>query len=325
MSQNLGRLERIALRDIWKTEDQDFTPWLAKEENLAVLGETLGMELELKAQEKHVGPFRADILCVDTDDASYVLVENQLEKTNHSHLGQLMTYAAGLHTVTIVWIAEKFTDEHQAAMNWLNEITDTKFRFFGLEIELWRIGNSLAAPKFNIVSKPNDWSRSIVKSVEQGDWTPAQKLYYGFWDYFSKYLVKDDPSSSPRAPFAQSWMIFGVGRTGTSLFGILKFVDNKIGVRFQTGGEKKEAFYDLLYSQKEEIEAELGFSLDWKRMDGKKYSQVSYLQDANLADNSQWEDYCGWIKIHLDKLDEVFRPRVKNLNVEDWESQPSED
>ena len=310
MSQNLGRLERIALRDIWKTEDQDFTPWLAEEENLAVLGETLGMELELKAQEKHVGPFRADILCVNADDASYVLVENQLEKTNHAHLGQLMTYAAGLHTVAIVWIAEKFTDEHQAAMNWLNEITDTKFRFFGLEIELWRIGNSLAAPKFNIVAKPNDWSRSIVKSVEQGDWTPAQKLYYEFWDYFCKYLHKDNPSGRPRTPPAQHWMSFAIGRVGAKLVGLLRSSDNRIGVRFQTEDENKEIFYDLLRPQKEEIEAELGFSLDWKRLDGRRYAQASYFREADLEDRSQWEDYCEWMKIHLDKLDEVFRPRV---------------
>ena len=164
---DLGRLERVDLRNIWTTEAQDFTPWLAREINLAILSETLNMDLETAGEEESVGPFRADILCRDTLDDSWVLIENQLERTDHTHLGQLLTYAAGLQTVTIVWVAANFTDEHRAALDWLNEITDDRFRFFGLEVELWRIGNSLAAPKFNIVAKPNEWTRSVGKATRR--------------------------------------------------------------------------------------------------------------------------------------------------------------
>ena len=156
----LGRLERINLKDIWAHEAQDFTPWLAEETNLTLLSDTLGIDLEVEAVEQNVGPFRADILCKDTLSDRWVLIENQLEQTDHGHLGQLMTYAAGLDAVTIVWIAARIRDEHRAAMDWLNEITDSEVRFFALEVELWRIGTSPAAPKFNVVSKPNDWSRS---------------------------------------------------------------------------------------------------------------------------------------------------------------------
>ena len=146
----LGRLEKDDLRTIFASEAGDFTPWLAKEENLLLLGQTIGFELVLEAQEKSVGPFRADVLCKDTATEHWVLIENQLERTDHTHLGQLITYAAGLKTVTIVWIASPFTEEHRAALDWLNEITDNRFNFFGLEIELWRIGNSPVAPKFNM-------------------------------------------------------------------------------------------------------------------------------------------------------------------------------
>ena len=163
----MGRLERVALRDIWTTEAQDFTPWLALPENLAVLSETLNMDLETAGQEESVGLFRADILCRNTLDDSWVLIENQLERTDHTHLGQLLTYAAGLQTVTIIWVAATFTDEHRAALDWLNEITDARFRFFGLEVELWKIGNSPAAPKFNIVAKPNEWTRSVGKATRR--------------------------------------------------------------------------------------------------------------------------------------------------------------
>ena len=165
-TQGLGRLEPVVdLRSIWATEDQDFTPWLAQSENLIILSDTLGMEVATEGTEQGVGPFRADILCRNTQDDSLVLIENQLERTDHNHLGQLLTYAAGLQTVTIIWVAAIFTDEHRAAVDWLNEITDERFRFFGLEIELWRIGDSVAAPKFNVVAKPNEWTRFVGKAT----------------------------------------------------------------------------------------------------------------------------------------------------------------
>jgi len=132
-TKNLGRLHKVDLREAWTSESIDFTPWLAQEDNLKLLGEVIGIELELESQEKEVGPFRADILCKNTANDSWVLIENQLARTDHSHLGQLITYAAGLNAVTIVWIAERFTQEHRAAMDWLNERTDEKINLFGLQ------------------------------------------------------------------------------------------------------------------------------------------------------------------------------------------------
>lgn len=167
--ENLARLEPVVdLQTVWKNEAQDFTPWLAREENLALLGETIGMELEFEAQEKDVGPFRADLLCRDTVTNELVLIENQLERTNHTHLGQLVTYAAGLGARTIVWIADRFRDEHRAAMDWLNENTKEDINFFGLEVELWRIGNSAIAPRFNVISKPNTWTKRVEASKRLG-------------------------------------------------------------------------------------------------------------------------------------------------------------
>ena len=163
----LGRLEQIDLREAWESEPGHFTPWLAQDENLRLLGETIGIDLECEAQEKKVGLFRADILCKNMATDEWVLIENQLERSDHTHLGQLLTYAAGLNTVTIVWIARQFTDEHRAALDWLNEHTSDKISFFALEVELWRIGDSPIAPKFNIVCKPNDWTRTVQRVVKR--------------------------------------------------------------------------------------------------------------------------------------------------------------
>ena len=116
----LGRLERADLRSAWVSESGEFTPWLAEEGNLALLGDAIGLELELEAREKEVGPFRADILCKDTATGHWVIVENQLERTDHTHLGQLLVYAAGLRAVTIVWIAQRFTEEHGSVLDWLD-------------------------------------------------------------------------------------------------------------------------------------------------------------------------------------------------------------
>src|SRR3989339_1840861 len=187
----LGRLEQVDLRNIWSSESEQFTPWLAQEENLKLLGNAIGIELELEAQEKNVGPFRADILCKDTATDHWVLIENQLEKTDHIHLGQLLTYASGLKAVSIVWLARKFTEEHRAALDWLNEITDDQFNFFGLEVELWRIGDSPIAPKFNIVSKPNDWSKTVAvgaREVKTTGLSDKKILQRDFWVAFTDYV-----------------------------------------------------------------------------------------------------------------------------------------
>ncbi len=167
MSQ-FGRLTQLQLREYWTDEASDFTPWLAEEENIALVGDSIGLNIEVEAQEHNVGPFSADILCRDIDTENWVLIENQLESTDHKHLGQLLTYAAGLDAVTIVWIAKSFTDEHRAALDWLNRITDEAFSFFGLEIELWQIGDSAVAPKLNMISHPNDWQRTISRTVDRG-------------------------------------------------------------------------------------------------------------------------------------------------------------
>src|SRR3954449_13170506 len=189
----LGRLERVELRDVWISEATSFTPWLARPDNLLVLAEALGIDLELEAQEKAVGPFRADLLCKDIGTDRWVLIENQLEKTDHTHLGQLLTYASGLEAATIVWIAARFTEEHRSTLDWLNKITDDSFRFFGLEVELWRIGDSPAAPKFNIVSKPNDWSQSVARgarAIVETELSETRVMQREYWEAFQGVLKR---------------------------------------------------------------------------------------------------------------------------------------
>lgn len=155
----IATLQRMNLRDVWVDEAISFTPWIA--ENIHLIGDILGTQLEVQDQEKRVGAFRSDIVATDTNTGQIVLIENQLERTDHSHLGQIITYASGLRANTIVWIASEFRDEHRAALDWMNEFSVTGMRFFGLEVEVWCIENSSPAVKFSVVCKPNNWKRQL--------------------------------------------------------------------------------------------------------------------------------------------------------------------
>jgi hypothetical protein len=321
-STTLGRLEKIDLRDIWATEAQDFTPWLASEENLAVLANAINIDLEFEAQEKNVGPFRADILCRNTDDGSWVLIENQLERTDHSHLGQLMTYAAGLHAVTIVWIAAEFNEQHRASLDWLNEITDESFRFFGLEVELWRIDGSAAAPKFNVVSKPNNWSRQIsqaAKRISAGDLSDTKIQQLKYWTVFAESLRNANSPVTPQKPPPQHWYNFGIGRTDFKLVTTVNSSRNRIGAEMFMGANEAKSYFHLLHKDRGEIETVIGYALDWQELPDKKGSRVAiYLEDVEPTDETKWPEQHAWLRDKLEMLDSQFRNRIRALNAEDW-------
>ena len=313
----LGRLEKIDLRDIWKTEDQDFTPWLAREDNISLLADTLGLELEVEAQEKEVGPFRADILCKDIRNDSWVLIENQLERTDHRHLGQLITYAAGLKAVTIVWVAAKFTEEHRAALDWLNSVTGDDFRFFALEVELWRIGESPAAPKFNIVSKPNEWSKTVgaaTRRIEAEALTETKQMQLAFWEQLHAEL-QSHPGIRTQKPRPQHWTNLPIGRSGARLGAILNTREERIAVELYLGDDNAAAFFQELEDSKVEIEAELGFSVIWKPLPEKRACRIIfYHESCPLDDMARWHEYRSWLISNLEAFDRVFRPRVKLLD-----------
>ncbi len=312
----LSRLERVALRTVWTTEAQDFTPWLAQSKNLAVLSETLGMELATEGTEQGVGPFRADILCRDTQDDSLVLIENQLERTDHNHLGQLLTYAAGLQTVTIIWVSATFTDEHRAALDWLNEITDDRFRFFGLEIELWRIDKSDPAPKFNIVSRPNNWSKTTQQIINK-EISSGGLQHQRFWTRLREHL--DETASRiklTRMPRPQHYANFGIGKSGFRLAAVRYSQEKHISVQLQLRSSDAKAHFGPLQQMRPEIENEIGRTLTWlEQPDSNLYSRVSLNYDCDPTDEENWSEQISWIADTLQKFDLAFRQRVKDIDA----------
>lgn len=320
----LGRFTRIDLRDIWTSEATDFTPWLAQPENLAVLGETLDIDLEVEAQEKAVGPFRADLLCKDISTDTWVLVENQLERTDHNHLGQLLTYASGLQAVTVIWIAALFTEEHRATLDWLNKITDESFRFFGLEVELWRIEDSPAAPKFNIVSKPNDWSRSVAqaaRAIDDAELSETRITQRKYWA--ALHTILDSvvgPVSGNKKPQPQSWMNYGIGRSGFYLGAVMIRQKNQIRAELYISGDSAKAFFGLLERQKNEIEQELGYPLEWEQLPARRDCRISYyLNDVDPEDDADWPRQQEWLAKRLNDMHRVLTDRVRALDADAWQ------
>lgn len=314
---DLGRLERVDLRDIWKDEARDFTPWLARPENLELLADTLRLELDTDTveTEKDVGSFRADILCQETGSDDQVLIENQLGPTDHAHLGQLLTYAAGLSAVTVVWIAERFVEEHRAALDRLNQITHKKFRFFGVEIKLWRIGKSLPAPMFNIVSKPNDWSREVERKAGRAPLTEKQKeqkeKQKEYWTEFHKVLNRvGGPVSGDRKSQPESFMDYY--SVGPKLCVRAMMAPSKNCITTRLAGTNAKVFFSRLEPQRAEIEQEAGFPLEWE-----DYRIVHRLDNVDPLDEEGWPRQHEWLAHSLNAMHRVFSPRIQDLDPGD--------
>jgi hypothetical protein len=316
----LGKLEKVELRSIWPDEAQHFTPWLARPENIRVLGETLGMDLEVAGQEVSVGPFSADILCSDSSDGSKVVIENQIGPTDHTHMGQILTYAAGLGATTLIWIAARFRDEHRAVLDWLNEHTEENIAVFGLEIELWRIGDSQPAPKFNIVSKPNDWSK-VVRSSNgaDGQVSAHKQLQLEFWQAMREYAAEHGQIRMQK-PAPQHWSTIGVGRSGFHLSAIVSTWSSESG---RTGPEIRvdlvmnspnaKQHFEQLHAMRDSLSSLMNTKLIWSNSEDAKSAKVSVRTESDFTDRSKWREQFVWLLDHMKLMRDVFGPVIRNL------------
>lgn len=310
----LGRLEKLDLRTFWKREATEFTPWLAKEENIQLLSETIGIELEVQSQEESVGPFSADILCKDTINDHFVLIENQLERTDHVHLGQLMTYAAGLDAVTIIWIAQKFTEEHRAALDWLNRITEETFNFFGIEIELYKIGESDPAPMFNLVSKPNDWTKQVKKSASVQNKSNTKLLQQEYWQGLKEYIESNKSFVKMQNPLPQHWTNIAIGRSNFNLSALVNSRDNLLSIWLNIGGDEAKDNFEKLYKLAyEESLIKVDGHLIWDKMEGKKMSAVILRTSGNFTQQTDWTNQFKWFKENLEKFTKYFKPIITKI------------
>ena len=315
-SNSLGSLESVDLRKIWPNEESDFTPWLAEQGNLELLGDALGMSLDFPAREVAVGPFSADILCQNTETDGKVVVENQLEDADHDHLGKLLTYAAHFNARIVVWIAKRFDDQHRAALDWLNEVSEAGTRFFGLEIEVWRIGDSAPAPKLNVVARPNDWTKGD-KSVQP--LTSTQQMQLEFWTGFAEFVSRNGKTvkkiNSPK-PLSQLG-VSGVGKGGFYLVGVVSTWSEAGGHELRAelviSGDNATHYFDLLHQERERIDEEIREDLVWHNPIGVQQRKISSRLATDFDDPDRRTEQYSWLLGRLEALHKVMAPRVQAL------------
>jgi len=282
----LGKLEEVDIRKVWPHEQYDFSKWLATEENIKELGDALNLSLTDVETEKFVGNYRCDILCKDEITGKMVLIENQLEPTNHDHLGKIITYASGLDAAVVVWIVASARDEHASAIEWLNKHTDDEISFFLMEVHAYKIGESDPAPQFKIIEQPNDFVK-IVKAVSKNtDMNESQKNRLEFWTQFNEVVDSKGKPFNKRKATTDHWYNVAIGSSDASISIDLVNKEHKIRVSLWINDNKD--IFDALLQKKDEIEEALGFTLEWNRLDNKKASYIcTYIKglDFKKQDN----------------------------------------
>ena len=308
---NLGKIEQVSnLRDTWPNEAQNFTPWLA--ENLDQLGDALGMELDLQQIEAAVGGYSLDILATDLNGNRPVIIENQLETTDHVHLGQLLTYAAGFDAEAIVWVTKEFRDEHRQALDWLNQRTGEETRFFGVVVELWRIGNSPLAPHFRLVATPNDWGKK--KTGGAGSTSERSERYRSFFQSPIESLPKQKFNTARNAR-GRSWFSFPTGFRGTSYAAAFTSGNQvKVELYIDIGtAEQNLALLEDLKSLGSEFELTLG-KLDWQRLDSRRACRVALNRSGSIDGGAgELAELQVWMSDNLVRFKELFEPLLSEL------------
>ncbi len=287
----LGKMEQISdLRAIWPHEAYDFSKWLSKEENLAMLSDSIGIDVVLEELESPVGDFSVDLYAYEEGTNRRIVIENQLEDTNHDHLGKIITYASGKGAEVVIWIVKRARDEHKQAIEWLNQHTDENIGFFLLEIELWKINDSLPAPKFNVIERPNDWAKTMKAS---DGLSPTKKLQAEFWTAYVDYAFKQSEFSeifSKRKVQPQHWYDLSMGNASCHLSLTINSRQKRLGADIYIPDDK--AFFEKLRVHQKGIESELGTDLEW--ITASKACRILAVTSGDLQKRSEWIRYFDW-------------------------------
>lgn len=285
----LGRLTEVNVRELWPHEQYDFSNWLAKEENIELLSETVGLTLADVNKEVYVGAYRCDLVAKDETTGIKVIIENQLESSDNNHLGQIITYASGLDANVIIWIVKEAREEHKSAVEWLNNNTNKDLNFFLIELHAYKIGDSLAAPKFEIVEKPNDFIKNSKNNTGSGDMNKSQSERLEFWNKFNEVIIERGKPFNIRKATTDHWYNVALGTSEAHISVNLINKESSIVIEVYISDNKE--FYDNLYVKKDVIEQELGLSLDWQRLDDKKASRIKYsIPGLSFNDHSNYSD-----------------------------------
>ena len=309
----LSKLRKIELRKAWKNEATDFTNWLAQDENLEILSDEIGISISLMQTEASVGKFSVDILAEEENTGRKIVIENQLEATDHDHLGKIITYASGYDAEIIIWIVKSVRDEHKQAVDWLNEHTNEKINIFAIRMELWQIGDSPYAPKFQIISKPNDWAKAIKKSTTRSKLSDHRLMQLEFWNQFKEYASSNQAMLSLRKAYPQNWFDISIGNSKSHLCLIVDFKNNQVRCELYIPDSNK--LFQALLKNKGIVESDLGHELEWMELEGKKASRIVNILDIDVENSDNWENGFMWLMNTAQDFQAVFAEQIRKMNI----------
>ena len=285
----IGKLKEVDIRELWKHEQYDFSEWLSKKENIENLNEILGLTLIDISKETYVGSYRCDLFAKDETTGIKVIIENQLEISNHDHLGKIITYASGLDAKVVVWIVKEAREEHRSAIEWLNNNTNSNVNFFLIEIHAYRIGESDPAPMFQVVEQPNDFIKNNKSTNRDESMNKSQSQRIEFWNQFNNVVIERGKPFNIRKATTDHWYNVAIGTSEAHIDITLVNKDSLIGVELYITDNKE--LFDKLFEKKDIIEKDLGFKLDWRRLDNSKASRIFYsIKGLNFDDHSNYNE-----------------------------------
>ena len=306
-----GELKRVDLRELWPKEATNFTPWLA--ENIGRLGEALGMDLELVQREAPVGDYSLDLLAKDIGRNCPVVIENQLNPTDHIHLGQLLTYAAGLDAPIVIWVCSEVREEHRLALDWLNQHTDEETEFYAVAIEALQIDGSKPAFNFRPVVFPNDWRKNSIRATSDGPLSSRSVAYLAFFQNLMDELREKHKFTGARKAQPTNWCSYSSGIRGI----VYSFSFNQGGrvraeIYIDTGDRgRNKTIFDSALAMKDPLEAEFGCPLAWERLDEKQACRIAVYREGSIEESSKLDEIRQWAVDQLLKLKKVLGPKMK--------------
>jgi Domain of unknown function (DUF4268) len=308
VKRDLAKLQKMELREVWGHEAIDFTRWLSQEENLSLLSEAIGVEIRLVQTEANVGRFNVDILAEEEGSGRKIIIENQLEDTNHDHLGKIITYAAGYDAEIIIWIVRNAREEHKKSIEWLNEHTDENISFFLINVELWQIGESNPAPKFDVIVSPNEWAKTIKTNASSGELTDTKLQQLEFWTRFKSYVRIKDTKLKLQTPRPQHWYSVSMGSSEAHIDLTVNTKDNSMGCEIYINNNKD--LFNFFKDNFSDIEREIGQKPEW--LEANKAARIKVrMETPDFLNQSKDNIYFDWLYKNIILFQQVFGKYIR--------------
>ncbi len=310
----IGKKTRVQdIRSVWKKEN-DFSDWLVTEDGMSLLSEELGIEVENLRREVRAGDYPCDIVGnLLGDEHHVVVIENQYGKTDHDHLGKLLTYAAVHKATTGIWVSETISDDHRKVIDWLNENTPDNVNLYLVGLKLYRIGDSPVAPQLDVVCRPN-----YEVKVTSGNQTPGEierrTWRRDMWTRIIETVAATKPTFRLQKPQGEYWSSISIGKSGFSVNMILNVKNKNIGIELYISTDWTDIAFRALYEQKDEVEDVLG-ALDWQPLEGKKSARIILVTDIDPKDPDRQDEVDAWFADNVQRFYDVFKDRVARLEA----------